>query len=496
MKNRRLKTDGVASADHKAESFPIEIRAGGSAIRILYNPLVVKHPPETTSEKIANASQVSETKTYPSFLVEYYEGSRLVRQRRSSLLKAKAVANDIKMRILNQDVETMSLLIAGRERRIYLAALERLQGFGKEIDEVAKEYADAMRALTPLGLDLSTVVQQAVESSRRLNGLSVQTAIDFYERHGRKVVAIKSVAEIVEELLAALKEDRKGTYHRRDLEIRLARFGKAFPGPILDITSKQLDEWLRSLRSDSPHLKKRMEIKEITGKTRNHYRNSVVQLFNFAKDNGYLPHDLTTAAQPTQRIKEVPAENKIFTTAEMETLLSDAPVHIVPSMAIKAFSGVRTEEIAKLEWEMIHFDQNCIILPARITKMTQRRTIALKPNLKAWIEPFKGCTGRVCAKWTKPHCVFQAWNRFGITKGIHVGGNKFRNSYISFRVAETKDVPLVSSESGNSPAIIQREYLELAPPEDAQKWFAIMPRDLRREELRDYAEQLLKAQNV
>ena len=145
---------------------------------------------------------------------------------------------------------------------------------------------------------------------------------------------------------------------------------------------------------------------------------------------------------------------------------------------------------------MIHFDKNCIILPARITKMTQRRTIALKPNLKAWIEPFKGCRGRVCAKWSKPHCVFQSWNRFGITKGIHVGGNKFRNSYISFRVAETKDVPLVSCESGNSPAIIQREYLELAPPEDAAKWFAITPSASKQEELRCYAQKLLNAQQM
>ena len=259
----------------------------------------------------------------------------------------------------------MSLLIEGRERRIYLAALERLQGFGKEIDDVAKEYADATRALAPLNLDLATVVQQALEVSRRLKGLSLLTAIDFYERHGRKVVVMKNIPEIAKELLDALKADHKGNYHVRDLETRLRRFSTAFPGPILDITSKQIDEWLRSLRSESQYLKKKKEIKEITGKTRNHYRNAVVQLFNYAKDNGYLPNDLTTAAQPTKRVKEEPSENEIFTPAEMETLLSEAPVHIIPSMAIKAFSGVRTEEIAKIEWDMIHFDQNCIICQRR-----------------------------------------------------------------------------------------------------------------------------------
>ena len=72
----------------------------------------------------------------------------------------------------------------------------------------------------------------------------------------------------------------------------------------------------------------------------------------------------------------------------MEELLDFVPAHLIPSMVIKAFSGVRTEEISKIEWEMIRFDQDCIVLPSKITKLTQRRTIALKPNLKAWLEPF------------------------------------------------------------------------------------------------------------
>jgi len=30
-------------------------------------------------------------------------------------------------------------------------------------------------------------------------------------------------------------------------------------------------------------------------------------------------------------------------------------------------------------------------------------------------------------------------------------------------------------ESGNSPRIIQREYLELATEEDGKRWFSVMP---------------------
>jgi hypothetical protein len=58
------------------------------------------------------------------------------------------------------------------------------------------------------------------------------------------------------------------------------------------------------------------------------------------------------------------------------------------------------------------------------------------------------------------------------------GANKFRNSYISYRVALTHDVQRVALESGNSPKIIQREYLELATEKDAERWFGIFPKEI------------------
>ncbi len=66
--------------------------------------------------------------------------------------------------------------------------------------------------------------------------------------------------------------------------------------------------------------------------------------------------------------------------------------------------------------------------------------------------------------------------RHGKRLGIDVGANKFRNSYISYRVALTHDVAKVALESGNSPRVIQREYLELATEEEGKRWFAVVPK--------------------
>ncbi|MGN6554224.1 MAG: hypothetical protein ACTHLW_10940 [Verrucomicrobiota bacterium] len=59
--------------------------------------------------------------------------------------------------------------------------------------------------------------------------------------------------------------------------------------------------------------------------------------------------------------------------------------------------------------------------------------------------------------------------------GIKAGGNRFRNSYISYRVAQASDPEKVALEAGNSAKVIMEDYLELTTPEEAEKWFSIEP---------------------
>lgn len=457
--------------------FPIEIKAGGSLIRILRDPVRVprRRPNEAAPPRGKSARRRKAThKEYNSFLVYYYKGSRRIRIRRGSYEKARAVADEIAVQLRNDDSAAQQ--ISGREQRVYLAALDNLRGLDTPLDHATKEYADAVRVLKPFGLVLTTAVAQLGDALKRLDGASLLSAVDFFERHGRVVQARKMVPEVVAELLASLEADGAGKYHMRDMERRLGRFAAAFPGLIPNITTSAINEWLRGLKS----LSRKKDSGEASGEpldatTRNHYRNAVVQLFNFAREHHYLPRDLQTAAQGTKQVKEVTSENEIFSPEEMKRLLTGAPARLIPGMAVKAFAGVRTEEIAEIDWSHILFDQNCIKLPADITKLGQRRLIHLHDNLKAWLEPHRQAAGRLCERWSTPQSVFQSWARHAAKLGIHVGDNKFRNSFISYRVAETHNVGLVALESGNSPEVIQREYLEITTPQEAAKWFSLFP---------------------
>lgn len=425
----------------RPSQFPITIKAGATAIKIYRSPLRV---PITSGPNAATGKFTS----YDSYLVVHYRAGKRQRQRFKSLELAQVEASRIRALLLNEDASGLQL--KGKDLLAFSQANRVAQELGMPLDMLAKEHAAARKIL---------------------GDVSVLEAAQFYERHGKTVKAKKTVSEVAEELIAGLKADKKSDYHIRDMERRLRVFAQEFTGLITEVETKAINEWLRNLKGQDSYGKELA----FAPKTRNHYRNAVGQLFNFARDHGYLPKGMPTEVEGVKLLNVVPPENEIFTVEEMTTLLTHAPNHLVAPLAIKAFSGVRTEEMVRMDWSAVNFETKHITLSAEITKTKQRRLIPMSDNLVAWLAPFQGKTGRISARWVTPQTLVQAFDRFGKQHGIHVGANKFRNSYITYRVAVTHDIQRVSLESGNSPQVIQREYLELATESDGKRWFQIMP---------------------
>ena len=62
----------------------------------------------------------------------------------------------------------------------------------------------------------------------------------------------------------------------------------------MEATTKEIPDWRRNLKG---HNKRGQEV-ELAPKSRNHYRNSVVRLFNYARDHGYLPKGMSGPPSP------------------------------------------------------------------------------------------------------------------------------------------------------------------------------------------------------
>jgi integrase len=84
-----------------------------------------------------------------------------------------------------------------------------------------------------------------------------------------------------------------------------------------------------------------------------------------------------------------------FSIEQLTRLLLAASPEYLPVLAIAAFAGLRQEEITKLKWEDLDFDERTIRVNASAAKTRKKRLAEISDNLKAWLQPYAGRTGPV-----------------------------------------------------------------------------------------------------
>src|SRR5262249_18670651 len=148
---------------------------------------------------------------------------------------------------------------------------------------------------------------------------------------------------------------------------------------IATITTAEADDWLRSLG--------------VGPVTRNSYRTKGQTLYNFAKNRGWVvenPFDNTAKA------KEADAEPGILSPKEFARLLEAASADTLRYWALGGFTGLRSAELRRLEWDDVSFEHKHVEVPANKSKTGRsRRLIPLRRNLEAWLKPYKGRSGPI-----------------------------------------------------------------------------------------------------
>jgi integrase len=316
-------------------------------------------------------------------------------------------------------------------------------------------YLGAVDALRPTGVDLMVAARQFSEAHQLLRGAPLLDAVRFYIEH-RPQTCSKSVAEIAAELLQQKKDMGRCEDYLKDIRLRLKRFSDAFRCSISSISPPQIEEFLIRLK--------------VSAQTQNNFRRLVGTLIRFAIKRGYLPKDhpgVTTIEVAT----EIPGDVQIFNCEEMAKLLAAAEPEVVPFLALGGFAGLRHAEIKRLDWSDIHLQDGHIELKARQAKTRIRRLIPLHENLRRWLQPHVKENGAVVpyANMSKQ----LMW--LAEEAGVPWKHNALRHSYVSYRTAETQNIPQVSYESGNSVRIIERNYLKRVTISEAQRWFSISP---------------------
>jgi len=209
-------------------------------------------------------------------------------------------------------------------------------------------------------------------------------------------------------------------------------------------------------------------------------RGTVNALFSFAQTKGWLQSDKKHEAAKVE-IPNDPNPNAgmivFYTPEEMVTVLKNIDKPMLPWVVLSGLAGLRTSEVHRLTWEMIRFSSKVLILEKAFTKTKRRRVIPLCDSLVKILKPLAG-EGRIydCSMVHFEYRMRMAWPTGEDGKPlVPKRRNALRHSYGTYRFALLQDEQKVSAEMGNSPTELREHYAEIALPEDAKKWFSIMP---------------------
>ena len=342
---------------------------------------------------------------------------------------------------------------AGKRKRTFFETKEKAASFAAfKNDELKRNGIEHAEFPT----SLRVMAQNAVELLKPF-GRTIMDAAQYYAAHLKASEKSCTATQLVRELLKAKEADGNSQRHLKDIKSRLGKFAEKFDGQMVaTITSKEIDNWLRSL--------------PVSPFTRNHYRRLIVLAFSFAVRHGYATANPALDAAKAKVVSEAPG---ILSVNETARLLEAATPDVLPYLAIGLFAGLRRAEIERLDWSEIDFESGLIEVKAAKAKTAQRRFVQIQPNLREWLLPLRKLKGNVT-----PELGFRQ-SFEGAREAAQIAewpDNALRHSFASYHLAHFKNAALTALELGHHDSRITfAHYRELVKPKEAERYWNIKP---------------------
>ena len=145
---------------------------------------------------------------------------------------------------------------------------------------------------------------------------------------------------------------------------------------------------------------------------------------------------------------------------------------MLPFIAIGLFAGLRTREIAVLDWKDVSITEKAITVQAAKTKTRARRIVEMSENLAAWLIPYSAEAGPVTPE--KYRTRFEEVRKAaGIVPWPR---NSMRHSAASYHLASHRNEMLTQAMLGHeSGKMLIQHYREMVRPQSATAYWQIMP---------------------
>lgn len=344
---------------------------------------------------------------------------------------------------------------------------KRVQLWFKTEKEAKAAAADRNAEIKAHGIQisLSPVARiQAIDAAEKLAPYkkSISDAVEFYIAHLERQQSSVDVAYLCDLVL----DEFERRYERKEISNKhltsMRETIKKFRGRFADQKIKLLDgvtikNWLASL--------------PLAVKTRNRHRGYIKNMFGMALEWNLI--DLNPLVK-TSSFNDPHAKGfkvTILTPEEMAKFLTVADPDFIPFFALNAFSGLRREEIKRLDWSEVKLDRNRIDLPFTKSKNGKRKLIEVSDNLVTWLQPHVQSSGSVMPR-KKLQLAFEAAAKNA--EIIPWRQNALRHSFCSYAVA-SKGFEWTAAQADHSVRMLREHYWEVVSKEEAEKYWAIKP---------------------
>jgi len=240
-------------------------------------------------------------------------------------------------------------------------------------DEAA-EYGNAVAILRNANLEtsLQTVADRYTEAVKILGSENIVEAAKEYIRRNPFKRPARTVRQVADELIEVKTKRKASERYLQDLRYQLNKLCEKFPENVDTVTTGDLQLWFDRL--------------DVAPRTVRNIRSAAAALFRFAEARCYIGKG-DNPALATEKIKAKNGDDiEIYSPAEVARLLAAAPDSIRPAMAIQAFTGIRTAELMRLDWQAVKLDRQHTEIKASNAKTASRRIVPILPNLAAWLK--------------------------------------------------------------------------------------------------------------
>lgn len=209
-------------------------------------------------------------------------------------------------------------------------------------------------------------------------------------------------------------------------------------------------------------------------KTYNNRRGAMSGFLKYAFHREWIAEN-PLAKLPAHRIRRRRTGARTLTADTAKQLMrfveKECPA-AVPFFALCLFAGIRpclrTGEILRLRPHHVKLDEGVIRIDGEVSKVREPRPITIQPNLARWLHAYPLAKYPIVPP-NLQHLRERAVQKFDLSHDV------MRHTFISMFVAKFRSIGEAAIQAGNSEGIIKKHYLDLKSPEEAEKFFGIMP---------------------